>query len=160
MQKTFTGKTEKTAYLLRLWLSGRSDARDESIFVELLLPYFRVVPAQTLDCVEYNEERRQLIGEFLGNIARSTKSFWHTAILAIFSSNVILSAGCRTLHSPARARFAESLLGWLIQSSGQLMVLKRCSGALSAALLILTAGAPAIMMTIIYTISGMALPHQ
>ena len=75
MQKTFTGKTEKTAYLLRLWLSGRSDARDETMFVELLLPYFRVVPAQTLDRVEYNEERRQLIGEFLGQYREEHKKF-------------------------------------------------------------------------------------
>lgn len=75
MQKTLTGKTEKTAYLLRLWLSGQSDAKDDTIFVELLLPYFRVVPSQTLDRVEYNEERRQLIGEFLGQYRDEHKKF-------------------------------------------------------------------------------------
>jgi len=75
MQKTFAAKTEKTAALIRLWLNASCDARDVARLVELLMPYFRVVPAQAFDRADYEEERRQLIGEFLGKYREEHKKF-------------------------------------------------------------------------------------
>lgn len=45
------------------------------MLIDLLLPNFRAVPAHVSDYAEFNEERRQLIGEFLGQYRIEQKKF-------------------------------------------------------------------------------------